>query len=364
MIHLKRQLGDTFRLIGRGWDTTYGLGTEPPIPGVDAYFEHFRRSAINISLISGNAETGINMRHYEITAAGGFLMCYDQPELAEHFAVGKECVVFHNERDLIEKIKYYLARPAERAEIAAAGQRRSLSHHLHSHRLKSLLDMITPRALPVEYSTTTWSDDLKSLVPEPDVVLDCGANIGQTTRSLRNMYPNATIHCFEPVRACRDKLQSACAEVGAHPVFKAVSDHDGTERIHLTTSPECNSLLGYQDGNPAAKWTWVVGEEQIDVCTLDRWCDENRIDPARVDIIKLDVQGAELKALYGARKLLQTVRAVYAEVSFVPIYKDCPLFEEFDAFMAECGYRRAAIYPSDQPHNWGDALYMKNERNA
>ncbi len=117
--------------------------------------------------------------------------------------------------------------------------------------------------------------------------------------------------------------------------------------------------MGYEDGNPCAKWTRIVGKEEVEVCTLDRWCEQAGVDPRKVGLLKLDVQGAELKALYGARKLLETTKLVYLEVSFVPIYKDCPLFDEIDRFMTECGYRRHAVYPSDQPHNWGDALYIK-----
>ena len=106
--------------------------------------------------------------------------------------------------------------------------------------------------------------------------------------------------------------------LGQHPFDDrmAVGDHDGTAAINLTTSHEANSLLGYQEGNPCAKWTWVIGQEQINICTLDRWCQDEGIDPGRVDLLKLDVQGAELKALYGARKLLETTRLVFLEVSF------------------------------------------------
>ena len=67
----------------------------------------------------------------------------------------------------------------------------------------------------------------------------------------------------------------------------------------------------------------------------------------------------ELQALYGARSLLKTVRLILLEVSFVKIYKDCPLFDEVDRFLKESGYRLHAVYPSDQPQNWGDALYVK-----
>ncbi len=359
VIYLKRKLGDLFHLVGARWGEAYGLGTAPRIDPAEAYFQHFREAAINLNFVNGNAETGLNMRHYEVTAAGGFMLCYYQPEIEEHFEVGKECAVFRDEIDLLEKIDYYLKHPEERAAIALAGQKRTLSTHLYSHRLESLLRLVCPRPFPVDYASTKCWDDIKSLVPEAGIVLDCGANIGQTAQSFRNLYPAAEIYAFEPVSKVFETLRTKCDALGVHPVRKAVGDHDDKATIHLTTSPEANSLFGFEIGNPCAEWTRVVGSEEVDVCTLDRWCQDNDIDPKRVDILKLDVQGAELPALKGARKLLETTKAVYLEVSFVPIYKDMPLFGEIDTFLTGHGFRRHAIYPSDQPHNWGDALYAK-----
>lgn len=97
---------------------------------------------------SGDAETGLNMRHFEMTAAGGFLLCYDQPELADHFVPEKECVVFRNERDLLEKIRYYLSHAEERTAIAQVWQRRTLAQHLYRHRVQTLLETAAVRRLP------------------------------------------------------------------------------------------------------------------------------------------------------------------------------------------------------------------------
>lgn len=359
VIFLQRKLGDAFRLIGNGWEHRYGLKTAPRLATADEYFDHFRECAININLVNGNAETGLNMRHFEITSAGGFLLCHHQPELAEHFEIGKECAVFGNEEELLEKVHYYLSHPDERVAIARAGQKRSLSQHLYSHRLRTLLETVRPAPPPVSFASTEWWEDARALLPEADVILDCGANVGQTAGCLRNIYPRAEIHSFEPVSSLFETLRVKCETINVHPVQKAVADHDGRASINLTASPEANSLLGFQEGNPCAQWTRVIGQEEVEVCTLDRWCRENQLDPSRVDLIKLDVQGGELKALHGARKLLETVKLIYLEVSFVPIYKDGPLFGEVEGFLTECGYRRCAIYPSDQPHNWGDALYAK-----
>ena len=148
VIFLKQKLADMFRLVGRGWDTAYGLATQAPFPSDGGYFDHFRRTAINLNLVNGNAETGLNMRHFEITAAGGFMLCHYQPEIEELFRVGKECDVFHSEADLLEKIKHYLAHPKERIAMALAGQQRTLSEHLYSHRLNTILQLSGNKECP------------------------------------------------------------------------------------------------------------------------------------------------------------------------------------------------------------------------
>lgn len=359
VLHLHRSLGDTFQLIGRGWDSAYGLPTRPQLPTADDYFQHFRDVAININLVNGNAETGLNMRHFEITAAGGFMLCHDQPELAQHFTVGKECDVFRSENELVDKVRYYLSHPTERIAIAQAGQRRTLSQHLYSHRLQHLLHMVATPPPPVEFSRTTFEEDIRRFVPEADVLLDCGANIGQTAEGLRKLYPTAGIYCFEPVSACHVALTERCERVGAVVVRRALADYDGRGTIQLTSSPECHSLLPYEPGNPCAQWNWVVGTEEIDVCTLDTWCKNENVDPRRISLLKMDLQGAELLALYGAKSVLKHARAVYLEASFVEIYKSAPLFSEVDRFLCEAGYVRQAVYPSDQPYFWANALYVK-----
>ncbi|MCO6437070.1 MAG: glycosyltransferase [Phycisphaerae bacterium] len=142
VLFLARRLENVFDLVGTGWDKAYGIPCRSQYATTNEYLASFRQSAINLNFVNGNAETGLNMRHFEITASGGFMLCADQPELRECFTPGKECAVFTGESDLLEKIGYYLSHPAERADIALAGQRRTLRQHLYSHRLRKLITFI------------------------------------------------------------------------------------------------------------------------------------------------------------------------------------------------------------------------------
>ncbi|NOT01859.1 MAG: FkbM family methyltransferase [Phycisphaerales bacterium] len=358
VLFLSKALPQAFRLFGAGWNAAYGLKEHVSPDAGPARARHYRQNAINLVLPDGSAETGLNAAHFEIAAAGGFMLCRDHPELPELFDVERECAVFRTEADLLRKIEYYLNHPDERMAIAAAGRKRVSLDHLDVHRLKALVRCLQPRKHSFTFAATDAWDDIRTHLHDPDVLLDCGAHAGSTAVQLRKLFPGATIYSFEPVSDTYARLCETCQPIGVRAVPCAVGDENGSAWINLTAGDQSNSMLEYEPGNPCARWTREIGRERIRVRRLDDWCNDEGIDVSRVDLLKLDVQGAELAALRGAPRLLRAVRLVYLEVCFETIYKDLPLFEEIDRFLQGCGFRRLAVYPSDQPHNWGDALYL------
>lgn len=365
---LKRQVGDVLRIFGRGWDARHGLSCDLPPQTLTEAFALFRSAVVNIDLPDEGCESGISARAFEIAAAGGFLLSYARPELAEYFEIGRECDAFRNEAELLQKCQYYLSHPQRAAEIARQGQRRALGGHLYSHRLKAICARAgVPRERTsgpapgrMYFDLGDWVDECRALVASPRVILDCGAFTGTTARQLRAAFPRAEIYSFEPVAANFAELEKAAGELRVHAVRAAVSDFDGMTTINLTVGGQSASLLGYQaEQNPLERYHRVIGGEQVPAVTLDNWCADNRVDPRQVDILKMDIQGAELKALAGARRLLPHVTAVFLEVGFRRFYKDMPLFEDVDRFMRGAGFERRAVYPSPAPSVWGDALYFR-----
>ena len=57
-----------------------------------------------------------------------------------------------------------------------------------------------------------------------------------------------------------------------------------------------------------------------------------------VDFLKMDVQGAELDVIRGARKTLQNVTVIQTEVEYIPLYKGQPLFSDVDIALREEGF--------------------------
>lgn len=364
---LARQAGDLLRVYGDGWTEAYGIssaGATSDAPARDGALQHL----IHLDLPEADCEHGISPRAFEVAAAGGFLLSYFRPELAELFEIGRECDVFRNEAELLEKVRYYVAHPQRAAEIAQAGQRRTLRDHLYSHRLAAILKLIrlpeSPRA-PIDagevfFSLGRWIDECRAALPEADVILDCGAFVGTTARMLREAWPTAQIICFEPVRTVHEQLAAAAPRIGVSAVRSAVADFDGEADINLAVSDQSASLLTpLEDGNPLLAYQRVIGRERVPVCTLDAWCAAQGIEPRRVSLVKLSVQGAELAALRGARGVLRHARAVFVQTAFSATYENMPTLAEIDAFLASCGLERRALYPTATPAQRGEALYVR-----
>jgi hypothetical protein len=85
----------------------------------------------------------VTMRVFEGTACGALVLTDKVANgLDELFDIGREIVVYHDDAELLERIAYYLDHEAERAQIADAGQRRTLAEHTYAHRAQTLLKAV------------------------------------------------------------------------------------------------------------------------------------------------------------------------------------------------------------------------------
>lgn len=130
-----------------------GLAAESPVRaryqgeawGLDMYAVLSRsRVSLNrhIDVAEGYAN---NMRLFETTGVGALLLTEAAPNLDDLFAPGREVVTYESENDLVDKIDHYLRHEDDRVEIAAAGQRRTLSEHSYRRRMSELAAILQQR---------------------------------------------------------------------------------------------------------------------------------------------------------------------------------------------------------------------------
>ncbi|MCH9750586.1 MAG: FkbM family methyltransferase [Alphaproteobacteria bacterium] len=151
---------------------------------------------------------------------------------------------------------------------------------------------------------------------------------------------------------------------GSDRVFiseNAISDQPGEVAFNIASSDQSSSLLNL--GVHAKLYPGITYSDQIKVQaqTLDQCLADLLPDPAdrsRVNLLIMDIQGAELMALRGGVGTLANVEAIQLEVNFEELYAGCPSIWDLDSFLAQHGFVR---YKTDTPfhRSWGDALYVR-----
>ncbi len=127
--------------------------------------------------------------------------------------------------------------------------------------------------------------------------VDAGANVGYF--SLLAASRGAHVLAYEPTLAVYRRLKENFALNGfsGDLVNAALSDKAGTVKLYESDDdPEANSIFGN------GEWSSTVR-----TVSLDR--DLIRFGVKRVDLLKIDVEGAEPMVLDGAKKLLSSVDA-------------------------------------------------------
>ncbi len=206
--------------------------------------------------------------------------------------------------------------------------------------------------------------------PQALTIFDVGAHVGESSLTFRKLFPNASIHCFEPLPACFDKLQNTFKDDRSVNTFQlALSNRVGIETFHVNRTNQTNSLL--PRANESVNWVSLeisetINQIQVPLSTLDIFCQEKGID--QIDILKIDAQGSDLEVLKGAQKLLSNkkVKWILVEIIFVPLYEGQGYFHEITAFLAGFGYHLfdflAPAYAEDGRLAWADAIYCNSPK--
>jgi FkbM family methyltransferase len=173
----------------------------------------------------------------------------------------------------------------------------------------SIKGILSNRALPLmratPYGLSAWYD-AQRIYGSRDfgVIFDVGANVGQTAVELVQFFPRASIHCFEPASEPFQSLKTRArpwANVTVHRLALGDEVAERPMRVATGIASEQNTLVLAADaahGSEAA--------ETVTVETLDNFCVRHEV--ARLNLLKMDVQGWELNVLRGGRALLNEGR--------------------------------------------------------
>jgi FkbM family methyltransferase len=179
------------------------------------------------------------------------------------------------------------------------------------------------------------------------VIFDVGACHALESVEFAKKFKNAKIYTFEAnptsYGVCLDNTKGYDS---ISVINEAVNDYDGTCKFYPMDKDK--TITTWEDGNQGASSLYKANgaydfiekyvQYEIEVpCTrLDTFCEKNDIN--KIDIIWMDLQGAELKALQSLGSLLETVQIIHTELEMNPMYEGQCLFTDVNNFLTDNGF--------------------------
>jgi len=202
------------------------------------------------------------------------------------------------------------------------------------------------------------------------IIFDVGAYVGDITKIYRNIFPKATIYCFEPFPDSFKKLSELADNKFVKCYQTALSETNGTKTLQVNSDPSCNSFSP-RPGSGAKYYSNKaknIGQLEVPTKTIDTFCSRENL--SEIDILKLDVEGAETKVLQGAIEKLKKgqIKLIYTEVLFLPHYEYGCLFYEIFGLLDKYGYTLFNLFNLKRARNgqlrWGNAIFVGPEIRA
>ena len=158
----------------------------------------------------------------------------------------------------------------------------------------------------------------KHLQPKTTIV-DIGARKGNWYREIAQFFPDSDAHLFEPTPNIVEYITRKFKKNTQHVHAVALSNEQGTVDFHIDL--ELGGWSGLTQQRKNGKYRTI----QVEVKTLDSFKFKN------VGLIKIDVEGNELKTIQGAKKTIKK-------------YKPIVYFECADVHMRNYNYGSGEIF--------------------
>lgn len=168
---------------------------------------------------------------------------------------------------------------------------------------------------------------LRSLGFEPTNILDIGAHHGMWSLSSRLVFPNANYMLIEPIKY--NELSNYCNNLPNFDyknilLFDKETEVDWYEARNTGDSIYRENTEHFKNVKPIKKETKIL---------------DNVFENVTYDLVKLDVQGAEIPVLKGGKNLIERAEVVILELPFAGQWnKGCPDFKTHIDYMDNIGF--------------------------
>ncbi|MCA1615554.1 MAG: FkbM family methyltransferase [Acidobacteria bacterium] len=250
------------------------------------------------------------------------------------------------------------ARGAARALRGAArgggGGGPRVSNHARSIARRVRRALGRPRRLPASYAEVERAEQIFYLeyLREGMTVFDAGAHVGELTLLFsRFAGTSGHVHAFEAGAEAFRRLEAICRAAGRRANVTlnhlALAEEEGVLRLHVYD--EAHLAWSSRAARPLENYgidVKPVGTEEVAATTVDDYCGRRGI--GRIDLLKIDVEGAELQVMLGARRMLGAGRVGCVTFEFGQTTFDAgnrP--EQIEDYLNGLGYRIGNVVSGD-----------------
>ncbi len=183
----------------------------------------------------------------------------------------------------------------------------------------------------------------QQLVHKDSCVIDIGANIGYYSVVAAYKTESGRVYAFEPLNEAYGQLlqninTNKFTNIQTYPV--AVTNLAGKELFYIS-GPDNTGMSGLKQAD-----NFSGNTEMITTVLLDDWI--KNIHTRKIDLIKMDIEGAEMNALYGMQDIIKQYQPVFfIEINQLHLQKFGYTPSQVYHFLFSLGY--AAYMPVSGP---------------
>jgi FkbM family methyltransferase len=188
----------------------------------------------------------------------------------------------------------------------------------------------------LEAKANVFDRELYRFVTDRDVprIIDCGAGIGLYALYFKRLFPKSEVIAFEPDPRVFEVLKRNCASWGADDV-----------RIIPKAVWTCESTLAFpRDGNASGRIDETVKDAEVlrvPTCRLRDYLTE------QVDLLRLDIEGAEVDVLLDCADLLGQVQNL--AVDYHSLFNHPQRLDQLMELLTRAGFRMHFLAPGQSP---------------
>lgn len=170
---------------------------------------------------------------------------------------------------------------------------------------------------------------LKQLNFVPSSILDIGAHLGEFALQCKELWPSSYVCMIEANQNCSNHL-SRYRQFGYDHVIALVGDKEEDVTYYTQADNEWGA------GNSIYKELTNVpySEVTLKMTTVDSLFEKS----VPFDLIKIDVQGAEIDVMNGGKYFIKNAKCVILELSITPYNQNAPLYKDVINYMLNLNY--------------------------